>query len=291
MRTPRILTSLPLLLLALLAGAFAGCGPTAPPAATEVVAVPVAQLPADPADPAWAGAPVYPAALILQDMVEPRLLAPSTSSLEVQAVSDGERIAFRLRWPDPQRDDLPGTARFSDACAVQLPVAPAANVPAPQMGEVGGPVEITYWRAAWQAVVDGRGDSIQDLYPGATVDHYPFEAADLEPGSPEQQAMADRYAPARALGNGMAGPRERPVEDLLAEGPGTLTPGAATGSDGKGGWGQGGWAVVLSRRLPRGLAPGGRSQVAFAVWQGANDEVGARKMRTGWVPLALEARP
>ena len=31
------------------------------------------------------------------------------------------------------------------------------------------------------------------------------------------------------------------------------------------------------------------SQVAFAVWQGAHGEVGARKMRSAWIPLALEA--
>ena len=49
-----------------------------------------------------------------------------------------------------------------------------------------------------------------------------------------------------------------------------------------------GWAVVLSRPLPAGLAPGGRSQVAFAVWEGSKQEVGSRKMRTGWTPLSLE---
>jgi hypothetical protein len=30
------------------------------------------------------------------------------------------------------------------------------------------------------------------------------------------------------------------------------------------------------------------SQIAFAVWEGAHTEVGARKMRTGWVPLILK---
>jgi hypothetical protein len=44
--------------------------------------------------------------------------------------------------------------------------------------------------------------------------------------------MAARYAPARAVGNEMAGPRERPVEDLIAEGPGTLSPAASQNSTG-----------------------------------------------------------
>ena len=48
-------------------------------------------------------------------------------------------------------------AQFPDACAVQLPAKLEPTVPAPQMGEAGKTVEITYWRAAWQAVVDGRG--------------------------------------------------------------------------------------------------------------------------------------
>jgi hypothetical protein len=52
--------------------------------------------------------------------------------------------------------------------------------------------------------------------------------------------------------------------------------------------GENGWSVVLSRPLPTGLDPGRRTQVAFAVWQGAHQEAGARKMRTVWVPLAIE---
>jgi hypothetical protein len=48
---------------------------------------------------------------------------------------------------------------------------------------------------------------------------------------------------------------------------------------------------VLTRRVPTGLAPGRRTQVAFAVWEGAHGEAGARKMRTGWIPLVLEVKP
>jgi DMSO reductase family type II enzyme heme b subunit len=259
--------------------------------ATEVVAVRRASLASDPAAPAWRAAPELRAPLLLQDMVEPRLLRASTPEVRVRAMTDGTRIAFRLEWPDATRDDLPGTGRFSDACAVQLPRTTRADVPAPQMGEAGRPVEITHWRASWQAVVDGRPDSIAAIHPGAAVDHYPFEAPSLAEGSPEQAAMARRYAPARALGNRMAGPREKAVEDLVGEGPSTLRPAATTVSEGRGARDGGGWAVVLSRPLPEGLAPGGRTPVAFAVWDGRRGEVGARKMRTGWVPLLVEGSP
>jgi DMSO reductase family type II enzyme heme b subunit len=102
--------------------------------------------------------------------------------------------------------------------------------------------------------------------------------------------MALRYAPARGLGNAMAGPREAPVEDLIAEGPGTLSRGPSTGSAARGRRTETGWAVVISRRTPAGLVAGARSQVAFAVWEGTHQEAGSKKMRTGWIPMHLEPR-
>lgn len=275
--------------LAVFAFALASCG-RAPTFVPEVVVGAGTVLPADPGDPAWDRLPVHRAPLLLQDMVEPRLRVPSTSEVRVRAVSDGTRVAFRIEWDDAGPEDVPGPAKFSDACAVQLPARTEPDVPAPQMGEPGKPVEISHWRATWQAVVDGRPDDIHALYPGAATPHYPFDAASLAPGSREQAEMATRYAPARALGNTMAGPRDRPVEDLVAEGPGSLHPAAKPLSDGQGARTPSGWAVVISRPLPAGLAPGGRTQVAFAVWQGSSGEVGARKMRTAWTPMKLEGR-
>lgn len=283
--------SIPPALLALpLAIAAASCARKEPPATPDVVALALPALPADPADPAWADAPPHVAPLLLQDIVEPRLLTPSTAEVRVRAISDGVQLAFRLDWKDSSLDDKPGAARFVDACAVQLPAQAQADVPAPQMGEPGRPVEITFWRSSWQATVDGRADDIRELYPRASVDHYPFEAASLAKGSEPQREAERRYAPARAAGNAMAGPRTSPVEDLVAAGPGSLEAAPPLGSRGRGRRTAEGWSVVISRRLPAGLAPGGRSQVAFAVWDGSHEEAGARKMRTGWIPLALLAR-
>ncbi len=281
--------SLALGLLAPLAWLAVSCSPGAPPGSpAEVAAIHAPVLPSEPGDAIWGKAPVYTAALLLQDIVEPRLLQQSTANVQVQAVTDGKGLAFRLQWADPTKDDLPGVTRFSDACAVQLPAQVGADVPAPQMGEMGKGVEITYWRAFWQSTVDGREDTIKALYPGAAVDHYPFEAAPLEKGSEVQREAEKRYAPARALDNPMAGPRQRPVQDLVAEGPGTIRPAAETRSNGRGVHTADGWTVVLQRPLPTGLGLGGRSQVAFAVWEGGRQEAGSRKMRSVWVPLALE---
>lgn len=268
----------------------AACAKKGPPPLAEVVAFRRATLPATPADPGWKDVPAYRAILVPQDMVEPRLMRGSTPLMHIQSLTDGERIAFRLSWADSSQDNLPGAARFTDACAVQLPAEHGPDVPAPQMGEKNRPVEISYWNAGWQSRADGRPDSIQALYPNAHVDHYPFEAAPLERGTPEQLAMAKRYAPARAV-NRNEHPIDRPVQDLLAEGPGTITPVAETRSQGNGRWSVNQWAVVITRPLPAAVRAARRSQVAFAVWNGLRQEVGARKMRSVWIPLSLEVQP
>lgn len=251
----------------------------------EVVAVSATKLPMDPADRAWDNAPPHIAKMIPQDLVEPRLMTPSTQQVTIRSITNGAEIAFRLEWEDPDSNDLPGPAKMVDACAVQIPEKIEKDLPEPQMGQEGRRVQITYWRADWQATVNGRGDTIRDLYPNASIDHYPFESKALERGSGEQKEMAMRYAPARALGNIRSGPRAVPVEDLVATGPGTLMPGPPLGANGKGVHGKTGWSVVISRKLPEGLAPNQRSHAAFAIWQGAKQESGARKMRTGWIPL------
>ncbi len=275
--------------VALLAAVLAaGCGKKTQ-VVPEVVAMSVASLPTAPDDRAWDSAPEHVAKMVPQDLVEPRLLVPTTDEVRVRALTNGREVVFRLEWADATKDDVPASSRMVDACAVQIPEALAADPPAPQMGEDGRIVEVTYWRADWQASVDGRGDTIRDFHPNASIDHYPFEAGSLEPGSAAQQEMARRYAPARALGNVRAGPRETPVEDLVAAGPGTLEPGPSRGSNGRGVHGRNGWSVVISRSWPAGVGPGQRTHIAFAVWQGSEGEVGARKMRTGWIPLVARA--
>lgn len=288
--TSRSVSMLKMMLLATLP-CLTACHKPPPAATLEVLAVPVDVIPLDPLDPAWRDVAEHAAALLPQDLVEPRQLRPSTPEVRVRAVTNGVEIAFRLEWMDAAQDDLPGSSRFSDACAVQLPTRVEPNVPAPQMGEPGRPVEITYWSAAWQASVNGRGDSITDLHPNAAIDHYPFKAASLQPDSTDQREMATRYQPSRAVGNPIAGPHDSAVQDLIAEGPGTLTAAPPAASRGQGKRTTGGWATVIARRLPQGLGGLTRSQVAFAVWEGGAQEAGAVKMRTGWIPLAVQAKP
>lgn len=265
----------------------AGCRRVQVPTA-EVNVAQVKEVTLDPNASLWNNVSLHTSKMILQDIVDPRLLEVSTTEVQVKAITDGQQIAFRLEWLDPTQNDVPGPKHFIDGCAVQIPTKIEANVPAPQMGEVGKGVEIAFWRADWQAIVEGRADDIKSIYPNAQIDHYPSQAKSLE-GNPQALAEAGaRYAPARALGNNRTGPREQPVEDMIAEGPGTLTPAAATTSKGKGVKTKTGWAVVISRAVPAGFSSATPTQAAFAVWEAAHGEVGARKMRTGWVPLMVK---
>ena len=268
---------------------FLGGCQKAPVRTNEVVIIPARSIPASPVDPVWDSAPEHLGKLLPQDLVEPRQLKATTPEVRVRSVSSGSDVAFRLEWTDPSQSDMPGPSKFLDACGVQIPSKIEPNAPDPQMGQPGHPVEISFWRADWQASVNGRKDTIKELYPNAAIDHYPFESKSLEPGSAAQKEMASRYAPSQAVGNRRVGPRESPVEEMIAEGPGTLSPVPDKKGRGAGVRTKDGWAVVITRKLPEGLAPNTRSQIALAVWEGAGNEVGARKMRTGWIPLAMRA--
>lgn len=267
---------------------FIGCK-RAPVRTNEVVIVPVLTVPTNPNEPAWDSAPEYLAKLLMQDLVEPRQLKVTTEEVLVRAVTNGSDVAFRLEWKDASQNDTPGPSRFLDACGVQIPKTIEPDPPDPQMGQPGRPVEISFWRADWQASINGRPDNIRAIYPNAAIDHYPYQAKSLEPGSPAQKEMAQRYAPSQAVGNRRAGPRSSPVEEMIAEGPGTLSPAPGGNGRGTGLRTKDGWSVVIARKLPAGLSPTVRTRIALAVWEGGSNEVGARKMRTGWIPLALRA--
>jgi hypothetical protein len=275
---------------AVLLAAAAGCGPPAAVSTPqEIVLREVPDLPADPRDPAWDAAPVHEAALRPQDLVEPRKLEGLLRRVRLRALTDGRRLAFRLDWDDATEDSVRIPGRFSDACAVQLPVAVSPDLPAPQMGEKGRPVRIAFWSASAQAAVDGRPDDLKTLFPNAQVDHYPFEAPGLEKNHDEQERLRLSYAPARAVGNPAAGPPRRAVQDLVAHGPGTLAPTGPPDSDGRGRRAGTGWSVLISRPLPEGLAPGTRTHASFAVWNGSEGDVASRKLWVPWTPVVRPA--
>jgi hypothetical protein len=280
--------------LALPLVAAAGCAKAASgpaPTPTEAQAVDVGGgLPStDPKAKVWDTAPEHVAKLLLQDQTEPKLLEPAVSAMRVRALHDGTWIAFRLQWDDKTRDLLAEQGRSCDSVAVQIPVEAGGNVPDGAMGQRGRPVRIHLWKASWQTLLDSGGDPVALLYPNAHNDHYPYERAE-----PKARAeMETRYAPARAAGNPIGLPRrDSPVQDLVAEGFGTLTPLSEQTSLGRGSHDGERWTVTIARRLDRGereaLRAGARTYLALAVWDGGAGNTGSRKMRSGWIPLAVQ---
>jgi DMSO reductase family type II enzyme heme b subunit len=160
-----------------------------------------------------------------------------------------------------------------------------AEQPSPMMGNPGGRVNIMQWRAAFQRDLDYAAPTVRDLYPNAWADVYPdqvLSAADARP-----------YAGALGLENPISRGVASPVLDQMAEGWGTMTVKPDQHALGMGLYRDGGWRVVITRPMvsddlnaPR-LAPGDRTVVGFAVWEGGSREVGSRKAWAPWVPLVI----
>ena len=246
----------------------------------------------DPASEIWQRAPEHPAALMVQDVTEPRLSKPGVSLVRVRALHDGTTVVFRLQWDDASRDVIPESGVSSDAVAVQFSVRPGADVPNAAMGETGKPVEICYWKAVWQddAEREKSGvDRVAALYPRMAVDSYPFKQNESA-----RDEMTKRYAPAMAAGNPItARPQAGAVQEMLAEGFGTSSVPQVQHASGKGAWSQKAWVVTIARPLQEGdgrsnLEVGKKTYMAFAVWDGSERQTGGRKMRSGWVPLVLQ---
>lgn len=254
----------------------------------------VARLPVelnapDPEAPYWSGVPVRKVSLVAQPMVRPRPRATTTPELLVQLAHDGERLAVRLEWFDPQPDSGGRVGQYSDAVAIQFPMRPADFPPPIFMGTREQPVHILHWRAQYQQDAEHGKPTIHELYPNMSIDMYPLEFRDPGLVNPDVTAR-EQYSPGRAVGNPQAYVKTG-VDEIVAEGFSTSSVQESL-AWGRGVWKDGRWQVVLIRPLLReGLSeirPGARSYLAFAVWEGGSHEVGARKSVTMiWSPIEL----
>ncbi|MFN7917136.1 MAG: ethylbenzene dehydrogenase-related protein [Vicinamibacterales bacterium] len=278
------------LVIAALAGACSS-GPVVDTTQVSAARVNGALPVGDPGAAAWQAAPEYPAALMMQDVTEPRLTKPGVGVVRVRALHDGTTVVFRLQWDDATRDIIPESGVSSDAAAVQFAVQAGADVPNAAMGEAGKPVEICYWKAVWQDDAERPAgiDRVAALYPRMAVDAYPFKQ-----NSSAAEEMATRYAPALAAGNPITKrPQTGAVQELVAEGFGTSTVPDAQHASGTGAWVGNRWSVTIARPLKEGegranLEVDRKTYVAFAIWDGAERHTGGRKMRSGWVPLLVQ---
>lgn len=234
----------------------------------------------DPFAPAWEGLPEFEATLQPQNVVTPHLTEGSVSRVRVRALHDGSWLAVRLEWEDETDDHNVTTSTFSDAAAVQFPAGEVRG--SPMMGNDGAPVDIVYFRAAWQTA-----DNMGELYPNMPPIYHPPEAA--AEGEPRQEMERHYQAAAHAGNPTVARPEGASVVAFSAAGFGTLSPQEGQFAvDGRGEHRDGHWYVVISREMGTPLAAGARTAMASAVWNGSNGEVGSRKNRSDWVDLEIE---
>lgn len=239
----------------------------------------------------WKAARAEPVTLMGQPMINPRPAATSTAKLDVQTVHDGKWIAFRFKWPAKSKAEAGRLGEFSDAVAIMFPIRDNAVPPPVFMGALNNPVHIFHWRAQYQRDLEKGKPEVKDLYPNMNPDMYPMEFKDPEANKGLSAEAREMFSSGRAAGNPQSFPKHG-VDEIVAEGFSTSAVIENTESVAKAEWKNGEWTVVIARALKRErgsmLEAGGSTFAAFAVWQGAQDEVGSRKSVTmTWTPVRL----
>lgn len=254
--------------------------------AGAITATKVQAVPSDLSNPeAWGVAVPAEVALMAQQVTYPMNTKPTVAKVSVRALADEQWLAVRVEWVDATMDDEVEVDDFTDGVAIQLPLGDAKTAN-PMMGSPGAPMYIVNWKAVWQRdVIHGHAD-VQDYHPNFYTDAYPFATGEYPYPVEESFETSDarRYLVATSAGNPMSKLHKRwPVEELLAEGFGTLASHRLQDARGWGEYQDGRWVVVLlaPRRgddpsnpaLPSGL----KTAIGFAVWDGAAANVGGRK--------------
>jgi hypothetical protein len=242
----------------------------------------------DPSSSAWKKASPTLVPLVAQQIAQPFLEDAGITQLDARALHDGARLSLLLEWDDDSVDDLDGIRRYHDAVAVQLPTAPGIT-PALTMGAPGSPVHILQWRATWQRDIDSGGKTgVDQIYPEVIHDVMPDDVL-----PPETAAL---YWVGRKVGNPLSQVfRTTPVEEVVAEGFGSVTHLSSQNAQGGGVNEDGRWHVVVSLPVARSgvgapLEPGSSWPVSFAVWLGSQENRGGRKHIANWQTLVLEAQ-
>lgn len=266
----------------------------APPPAPRLTVQKIAAVPeaVAPTDAQWAQVAGMDVPLVPQTLTSPMLDAATVPSVHVQAVTDGGRIAWRFTWSDAQVSAETETGRFSDAVGVQFPLVPGAPF---MMGGPEMPVHSFYWRAHWQRDIDEGFVDVLTLYPNAWSDVYWFsEGWPARVPASFNDERSHLWFPAMRAGNPMSVlDRQSPVEEVKAEGPGSMSHVPGGIAQGTGSWADGKWSVVIHREIvddavSRLFAPGNSSEFAMAVWDGEADNVGGRKHHSLWIPFEVQ---
>lgn len=247
----------------------------------------------DPVSRLWDDAPATRVALEPQRQAMPMRDGVSVPDVEIRALTDGRRIAWRLSWADATDNWFLEADMFCDQAAIQLPLVDNAAF---TMGAPDFPVQIMLWKAIWQKDVDEGFQDVQDLHPNYWTDLYWFADGEFPQRVPEDfmRTEARDWFVAYRTGNPTANfDRSIPVDELYAEGFGSLTPQEESASVGRGVYDDGRWHVVIGRPLETAdradfqFRPGVRNVVAFAIWEGGDEDAGGRKHHSQWIPFEV----
>lgn len=195
-------------------------------------------IPSSPTDKVWDTADSVEIHLLPQIVAVPGIKTATISKARVWSINNGTEIAFKLEWFDSTRDEaLNMPDKYSDACAIQFPLKDS-DKPNLAMGEKDKPVYIMHWKAAWEKDIAMGYQDVEHAYPNYNVDTYPVvktvENKAVYPINslpPEAKTFIAGIATENPLSNTL---RSTSVEELNAEGFGTLTSQASQGANGKG---------------------------------------------------------
>lgn len=214
----------------------------------------------------WAGISPHEIGLVYQLMILP-WPGGKVSSVAVKAFHNNKDIFFYLSWLDSTENRSVTLKKYTDACAIMLPVKGGNLAQNLMMGFMG---ETNIWQ--WQASQDQKIWIRRDEPDKTYVDfYYPFEDEET------LSVSKDNYSTA--------------VNNLYSKGVGTLTPGDDQKIIGRGTWNEGQWQVVFKRSLKTenpeigDLFPNKERNCAFAVWEGSGGDRGGRKSISEWIKL------
>ena len=225
-------------------------------------------VPARPTDEAWASIPPMPIPMSGQIVTRPVWPEPSAKALSVRSLHNGKEIAFLLEWRDATVNERLTPGVFRDGAAIALPLG---NAPAFFcMGQLDHYVNIWHWKADWQSDIDRRVARAQ------------------EKGRKRKGIRRFEVIPRRPSS----------IEDLIGGGFSTLTSKKRQGRvKGQAQWKRGFWQVVMKRPLSQEtddreneamLEPGRLQSVAFAIWNGENQERNGQKAVATWMQLLID---
>jgi len=203
----------------------------------------------------------------------------AVTGARLSALHDGNELAVRLSWPDATGElVLFGTGAASDGAALQLSSAlrPALF----GMGAEGEPTSLLHWQAL-------RIDEVVSALDWSDpVGHArsPTAPGEVRADVPRYERLLGRIEPSSDVTRlSVTG-----IESILGA---QRAHGAARATAQ---WAEGEWSVVFHRPLAAAaeddvtLMPGGRVQLAVALWNGASGDRGARKSISIWQELVLE---